>query len=384
MAKKNKNRHAFSGFGLDSDPILMDSANSVFEVNTIDSTHKVNVRAPYAQELYDLIVGVESKSPNREVELKEEAMLTGVVTSISKKEVSIDVAGKDNVYIPNSMAESKYISNLSLGQTVEVLITNIKQEPFLIEGSISKAVFQKVQADLEEISNSKTVCTVTVQSLENNGYNVSTTIGGNEITLHMPRLQASINKIAVPKDLVGEVLNVLFVKSEDRDGGYVASRKAYLESRQVEARAALSKEIAYEGVVTGATTYGVFVEFNECLTGMIHKANIHPAYADIIETIPAGTLIDFYVKEVIKDRIILTQFLRESLWDNIKVKQKLTGVVKDVKNFGVLIKLDDETTGLIHTSELAKIDRTFVKDQEVSVRVLLVNRDERKIFLAVA
>jgi small subunit ribosomal protein S1 len=384
MAKKNKNRHAFSGFGLDSDPILMDSANSVFEVNTIDSNHKVNVRAPYAQELYDLIVGVESKSPNSEVELKEEAMLTGVVTSISKKEVSIDIAGKDNVYIPNSMVESKYISNLSLGQTIDVFITNIKQEPFLIEGSIAKAVFQKVQADLEEISNSKTVCTVTVQSLENNGYNVSTTIGGNEITLHMPRLQASINKIAVPKDLVGEVLNVLFVKSEDRDGGYVASRKAYLESRQVEARAALSKEIAYEGVVTGATTYGVFVEFNECLTGMIHKANIHPAYADIIETIPAGTLIDFYVKEVIKDRIILTQFLRESLWDNIKVKQKLTGVVKDVKNFGVLIKLDDETTGLIHTSELAKIDRTFVKDQEVNVRVLLVNRDERKIFLAVA
>jgi small subunit ribosomal protein S1 len=383
MAKNKANRNAF-GFGLDEDPILMETASNVFEVNTIDPSHKVRVRAPYAQELYDMIVGNASLSPNSEVALEVDSIMSGRVNSITKKEVSIDVDGKDNIYVPNNSVEAKYIANLGIGQLVDVLIADIKQEPFLIEGSLSKAVFKNVQSDLAEMSENKTVCTVVVSTLEHSGYTVTCTIRGNEVSIYMPKMQSSINKISVPKDLVGETINVLFIKSDDRDGGYVASRKAYLESRQKEVKAALRKDIPYEGKVTGTTNYGVFVEFNECLTGMIHKSNIHPDYAEILESIPVGTLIDFYFKEEIKNRLILTQFLRESLWDSIKVKQKITGVVKDVKNFGVLVKLDDETTGLIHTSELSKSNKTFTAGEEVTVRVLLVNREDRKIFLAVA
>ncbi len=34
----------------------------------------------------------------------------------------------------------------------------------------------------------------------------------------------------------------------------------------------LKYDIPYTGHVTGTTPFGIFVEFNECLTGMIHKA----------------------------------------------------------------------------------------------------------------
>ena len=102
--------------------------------------------------------------------------------------------------------------------------------------------------------------------------------------------------------------------------------------------------------------------------------------------IVAGSI---YREEVIKEKgkrfkIILTQILRETLWDTIKNGQVIEGTVKDVKKFGTLINLDEETVGLIHTSEMQKINKSFDKGDSVSVKVLSVDRTSRKIFLTVA
>ena len=147
------------------------------------------------------------------------------------------------------------------------------------------------------------------------------------------------------------------------------------------------KELNFEnsntGHVTGTTPFGVFVEFNECLTGMIHKANVHPDWQSRLSDIKPGFEIEFYVKEIVREKIILTQILRETLWDNIKNGQTLKGVVKDVKQFGTLVSLDDETVGLIHTSEMEKLKIRFQPEQEIKVKVLSVDRSSRKIFLTV-
>jgi ribosomal protein S1 len=76
--------------------------------------------------------------------------------------------------------------------------------------------------------------------------------------------------------------------------------------------------------------------------------------------------------------------LRETLWDTIKNGQVIDGVVKETKQFGVLVSLDEETMGLIHTSEVEKINKKFVSGQDLKVKVLAVDRQNRKIFLTVA
>jgi ribosomal protein S1 len=115
---------------------------------------------------------------------------------------------------------------------------------------------------------------------------------------------------------------------------------------------------------------------------MIHKANLNPDWQDKISEIQAGFEIDFYVKEIVKNKIILTQILRESLWDTIRIGQIMDGEVKDNKNFGTLVSLDDETMGLIHTSELEKCGKRFNSGDKVKVRVLATDRQSRKIFLS--
>jgi predicted RNA-binding protein with RPS1 domain len=71
------------------------------------------------------------------------------------------------------------------------------------------------------------------------------------------------------------------------------------------------------------------------------------------------------------------------LWDSIKIGQVIDGKIKDIKPFGVLVILDDETNGLIHTSELDKSSQKLSSGQDVKVKVIAVDRASRKIFLSV-
>jgi ribosomal protein S1 len=199
----------------------------------------------------------------------------------------------------------------------------------------------------------------------------------------MPNTLAGINKLYDQNSIIGHTFNVMIESYAEQEGTYIVSRRKYLQTLIPAAIKELDYSQVYKGHVTGTTPFGVFVEFNECLTGMIHKANVNPEWQNKLSEIKPGFEIDFYVKEIIKDKIILTQILRETLWDNIKNGQIIDGVVKDVKQFGTLVNLDEETVGLIHTSEMEKIKRNFSAGQELKVKVLSVDRMSRKIFLTV-
>ena len=115
---------------------------------------------------------------------------------------------------------------------------------------------------------------------------------------------------------------------------------------------------------------------------MIHKVNLNPAFHEKINEIKPGTIIDFYVRDILKgDKIILTQILRESLWDTIRVGQVKEGTVRKVADFGTLVSLDDETTGLIQKTYIEKANAKLKKGDKVKVKVVSVIKDDRKIYL---
>jgi small subunit ribosomal protein S1 len=197
----------------------------------------------------------------------------------------------------------------------------------------------------------------------------------------MPNTLAGINKLYDPTSIIGDTFQVMVESFSEHEGTYIVSRRKYLQSLIPDEISNLEFNTLYGGRVTGTTPFGIFVEFNECLTGMIHKANVTEDWQNRISEIKPGQEIEFYIKEIIKDKIILTQVLRETLWDNIKNGQLIEGRVKDVKQFGTLVILDDETVGLIHTSEMEKLGKKFTSGQDIRVKVLSVDRSSRKIFL---
>jgi small subunit ribosomal protein S1 len=289
---------------------------------------------------------------------------------------------KDDIRVDNKLSESKYLKNSQFGESVDVLITDINHDNFYIKGSISTLYENRAHQTLKSLKEGESVL-AHIKSLNPAGYDVELTHGGVTLPGFMPNTLAGINKLYDVNSIVGSTFEVMIESYAEQEGTYIVSRRKYLQTLIPKAIKELNYELSYTGHVTGTTPFGVFVEFNECLTGMIHKANVHPDWQERLKDIKPGFEIEFYIKEIVREKIILTQILRETLWDNIKNGQTLKGVVKDVKQFGTLVSLDDETVGLIHTSEMEKLKMRFQADQEVKVKVLSVDRASRKIFLTI-
>lgn len=290
---------------------------------------------------------------------------------------------KDDVRVDDKISESKYLKNINKGDLVDILISDIDQEVFMIKGSISSLYESRAHANLKALLEGESVV-VTVKSLNPAGYEVELNHGGVTLPGFMPNTLAGINKLHDPMSIVGETFDVMIESYSQNEGTYIVSRRKYLQTLIPSAISELNHGQVYTGHVTGTAPFGVFVEFNECLTGMIHKANVDPDWQDRLTSIDPGFEIQFYIKEVIKDKIILTQILRETLWDTIRNGQIIEGTVKEAKAFGTLVYLDDETIGLIHTSEIEKLGKKFTSGQSIKVRVLNVDRSSRKIFLTIA
>lgn len=302
----------------------------------------------------------------------------------SKNQIVFSVPGfKDDIRIDNRLSESKYLKNTNLGDIIDVLITDVNHDDFYIRGSVAALYENKAHQTLKSLEEGESV-TAKVKSLGPAGYDIEISRAGVTLPGFMPNTLAGINKLFDQNSIVGQTFEVMIESYAEQEGTYIVSRRKYLQSLIPEAMKELQYKSTYTGHVTGTTPFGVFVEFNECLTGMIHKANVHPDWQSRLSDIKPGFQIEFYIKEIVKDKIILTQILRETLWDTIKNGKVLQGVVKDTKQFGTLVSLDEETVGLIHTSEIEKIGKRFEQGQEIKVKVLSVDRSSRKIFLTMA
>lgn len=339
------------------------------------------------------------KNKNRKVDARLSALYDSIEINVPEKGTVIsasyvgkndeqfmfEVSGyKDFIRIDNKGNEEKYLKNSEIGDIIDVLIYDINEKNYLIKGSVANLYESRAHANLKSLEEGESV-TAYIKSLNPAGYDVEVYQGGVTLPGFMPNTLAGINKLVDPTSIVGETFEVAIESYAEQEGTYIVSRRKYLQSLIPEAIKELNYESVYNGHVTGTAPFGVFVEFNECLTGMIHKANVHPEWQDKLGDIKPGFEIEFYIKEIVREskhpKIILTQILRETLWDTIKNGQTLNGVVKDTKQFGTLINLDDETVGLIHTSEMEKLGKKFTSGQELKVKVLSVDRSSRKIFL---
>ena len=337
-----------------------------------DSYGKSKIAKQKDIELYKLD---EIKSPERG------EVISAKFTGTSAGQYLFTLPGlKDDIRIDAKQHEAKYLKNTNVGDVIDVLIADIDHDNFMIRGSISALYENKARQTMDESQPVKAF----VRSINPAGYDIDILHEGVTLPGFMPNTLAGINKLHDPNSIVGQTFDVMIESFSQEEGTYIVSRRKYLQTLIPSAIKKLNYGEVYSGHVTGTTPFGVFVEFNECLTGMIHKANVNPDWQERLTSISPGFQIEFYIKEVIKDKIILTQILRETLWDTIKNGQVLTGKVRDTKQFGTLVNLDDETVGLIHTSEMEKLGKKFTAGQDLKVKVLSVDRMNRKIFLTVA
>jgi len=360
----------------------------IFKIKGNDSVSSLN--EDYLRLLEEIV-----KRDSAFREIREGEIIPGKIISLSRKEIAIDIGYKDFLYIENKLSDLNIIQNLKIDDEINVVVTEISDDPFFIKGSITDLIKLQVSDKLKDYYYEDKHLGAKVTELKPAGFMLDIEMDHIVINAFMPTTLAGINKLTdeQKEDLVGKKINVMLETLQQDKGIYVVSRRKYLQSlipmelKRLRDEFNKDSKKVYNGFVTGTTPFGVFVEFNECLTGMIHRYNINEEWTTDEKwgNITPGMYIDFYIKEIIpkKQKVILTHVLRESLWDNIKKDKILDGKVIAVKPFGALVKLDEETNGLIQSSYLNKNNINIKPGDEISVRVLSIIKDDRKIYLSI-
>jgi small subunit ribosomal protein S1 len=152
-----------------------------------------------------------------------------------------------------------------------------------------------------------------------------------------------------------------------------------------------------EGKVRNIANYGAFVEIEEGIDGLLHVSDLswtkkigHPS-----EVLKKGESVRAVVLSVDqeKQRIALgLKQMQEDPWTtvipaNYRPGMVVKGHVTKIANFGVFVELEPGLEGLLHISEISdqKIEKPedqLKVGQEVEVKILRVDGDERKIGLS--
>jgi small subunit ribosomal protein S1 len=151
------------------------------------------------------------------------------------------------------------------------------------------------------------------------------------------------------------------------------------------------------GKVRNIANYGAFVEIEEGIDGLLHVSDLswtkkigHPS-----EVLKKGEEIQAVVLSVDqeKQRIALgLKQMQEDPWVNVipagyRPGMVVHGTVTKIANFGVFVELEPGLEGLLHISEISdqKIEKPedqLKVGQELEVKILRVDSDERKIGLS--
>src|SRR5687768_2174344 len=152
-----------------------------------------------------------------------------------------------------------------------------------------------------------------------------------------------------------------------------------------------------EGKVRNIANYGAFVEIEEGIDGLLHVSDLswtkkigHPS-----EILKKSEDIEAVVLSVDQDkqRIALgLKQMQEDPWvsvipQNYRPGMVVHGTVTKIANFGVFVELEPGLEGLLHISEISdqkieKPEEALKVGQDLEVKILRVDSDERKIGLS--
>ncbi len=151
------------------------------------------------------------------------------------------------------------------------------------------------------------------------------------------------------------------------------------------------------GKVRNMTTYGAFIELEEGIDGMVHVSDMswtrkvnHPS-----EVLKKGDEVDAIVLDVDPNQQRISLGMKQLAvdpWTDIdsffKIGDVVQGTVTKITSFGAFVELKDGIDGLVHISQISEERIEKVKDilkpgQQVTARVIKIDRDERRLGLSI-
>lgn len=331
---------------------------------------------------------------------REGEVMEGEVISKVKGGLSVDIGGV-HAFLPGSQIDLKPVRNLDalIGQRLKfkVIKFNRKRNNIVLS---RRALLEEERKQLREetLKNLEEgeIVEGTVKNLTDYGAFVD--LGGIDGLLHITDM--AWGRIGHPSEKlsVGDQIKVKVLHYDREKEKVSLGLKQVLPDPWETVQERYPVGTRMKGRVVNITDYGVFVELEEGVEGLIHISELtwskkvrHPS-----KIVHMGDTVEVMVLDCdpTKRRISLGMKQTEpNPWTLIEEKYpvgtKVVGKVKSVTDFGIFIGFEEGVDGLVHVSEMSwtkKIrhpSELYKKGQEVEAVVLNIDPKNERFSLGI-
>ena len=330
---------------------------------------------------------------------EDDGTIEGKIESRVKGGMSVDIGVP--AFLPYSQIDLRPVKDLDalIGDSFEfkILKFNRKRNNVVIS---RRAILEEARNELREKMRSKLEEGQIISGAITNitDYGLFIDMGGMDGLCHITDL--SWGRVSHPAKLykVGQELEVKVLKY-DRDNDRVSLGVKQLREdpwATVIERYPLGEKTV--GTVVSITDYGVFVELEEGVEGLIHVSEMtwskkprHPS-----KIVSVGDELEVMVLNIEPEtkRISLgMKQLQQNPWDlvteNYPVGSIIEGKIKNITDFGVFIGIEEGIDGLIHVSDLSWTERIkhpsekYTKGETIQAVVLKIDKENERFSLGV-
>nr|WP_320010411.1 30S ribosomal protein S1 [uncultured Desulfobulbus sp.] len=330
---------------------------------------------------------------------EEDGTIEGRIENRVKGGMSVDIGVP--AFLPYSQIDLRPVKDLDglIGETFEfkILKFNRKRNNVVIS---RRAILESERSALrEQMRNTLSEGQIIRGAITNiTDYGLFIDLGGMDGLCHITDL--SWGRVSHPSKLysVGEEIEVKILKY-DKDSDRVSLGVKQLKSdpwERVPEQYAPGSRVT--GKVVSITDYGVFVELEEGVEGLVHISEMswskkprHPS-----KIVGVGEEIEVQVLKVEAEtkRISLgMKQLQPNPWDVVEesypVGSVIEGKIKNITDFGIFIGIEEGIDGLIHVSDLSWTERIkhpsekYAKGETIQAVVLKIDKENERFSLGV-
>ena len=325
--------------------------------------------------------------------MAEDVVVEGTIKKITSYGMFVDVGGVDGLVHYNEISYKGPVNPSKLfaeGDTVTVKAISYDKDKRHLSLSI-KAVLPDPWAEVESELDEGDTITVTVSNIE--AYGVFVDLGNDiEGFLHISEISWNKN-VKNPNDYltVGEEIDVEVIEINSTTHKLRVSLKKLLPKPFDEFLKNYNEGDIVTGTITSLADFGAFVRISG-VEGLLHNQDISwDKNTKAKEVLKSGDEIEVKIAKINAEdqKISLNRkTLLESPIDkfavNNKVNAVVTGTIRDIKDFGVFVSLEDGVDALIRDEDLTPLIKEELEaGQEIEAAIANIDTKRDRIRLSV-
>ena len=325
--------------------------------------------------------------------MAEDVVVAGIIKKITSYGMFVDVGGVDGLVHYNEISYKGPVNPSKLykeGDEVTVKAISYDKDKRHLSLSI-KAVLPDPWAEVESELDEGDTITVTVSNIENYGVFVDL---GNDIEGFLHISEISWNKnVKNPNDYltVGEEIDVEVIEINSNTHKLRVSLKRLLPKPFDEFLKNYNEGDVVTGVITSLTDFGAFVRIAG-VEGLLHNQDISwDKNTKAKETLKSGEEVEVKIAKInaedqkisLNRKTLLESPIDKFAVDN-KVNSVVTGTIRDIKDFGVFVSLEDGVDALIRDEDLTPLVKEELEaGQEIEAAIANIDTKRDRIRLSV-